>query len=401
MTVRVGVSLSHVTIAVCVVVCLVSGAAEAQGVNGGGLYPRSPRVLSMDTMALGARPKISPDGTQVVYDTLNQVTGYYDVVIADYPTFANKRFPFQSNPTLPDQRNRGAAAWHPGGAYIVFGAEVQTHLSDDIPSIANPGLGNYTHIWSYNVSTGQLNQLTNNPVKLTAGDGIEVHASLFGVFDATGDFFYYTHRYQAGTHAPTGDWRIEGAAVTIAAGNLTIGAESTIYTPATGWYVVLMTVRSTQPAFCMASNHDGQAIDGMDIIAYNSSTTAVTKITDTPANWEEGSVCTPGGGVVFMSDYNLVHGADVAAASQREFFYVPTLVAGQSAERLTFYNSQPAPEAIISAADQPTGRYQNAAKPDYDSINNCILGTVGENTGTVASPAIKLFIKRICFRDGL
>lgn len=362
--------------------------------------PRNHRVASIETVAVGSRARISPDGTQVCYDYRNPLTGYYDILIADYPAFNNQQSIYQNHPDMPTQRNRGACRWYPTGEYLVWNQEVQTHYLDDDASIGNPGVGLYAQIYAMNLDTRAITILTSNPIKLTLVDGIESFATFNPIFNSTGEDLCYTQRYQTGVQGEEGDWRVRCMDIAISSGTLVSSNEVTAYTPPNN-YAALMSILETPTRFLMAQNDAGEDFDTMDIILYRLDTMTTIKITETNSNWEEGSTVTPGGRVIFMSDLGMHHSLDITAATQKEYFLVDGLVAGLPMERLTFFNLQPAPESVSASATQPTGRYKNAAMPEIQSDGLCLLGTVGENNGTVASPSVELHIEKICFTSPL
>jgi Tol biopolymer transport system component len=355
---------------------------------------KSPLIESIRLLqAHGTRARWSPQGTRVVFDRIN-ANGYYAVYLSDtkgriVASLTNGK------PGLPN-KNNGNPTFDHSGRFVIFISEKQNHFLDTIPAMGDPGIGLYSDIWATDLQTGRFFQLTHYPVKKGFLDRTPSFAVVNPHFTHDGRNLVWTERYKAGGTNNWGKWRIRIADFSVTEKGVPhISAPRVLYTPAKGTYVTSMG-QEGDGAFIFAGNLDGQHEYGMDQYRWEPATGHLTNLTSTPTVWEEGSSLAHSGTIVYMSNIDSKYQFNanrnwMTQPMQRDLYLMNK--DGRGKERLTFFNTQGAPENI----DKITMVTQNDVSPDGKHI----VANIGVDIGTGRKRKMHLGIILITLRNPL
>jgi Tol biopolymer transport system component len=164
------------------------------------------RVTDLQVIADGTRPDVSPDGTRIGYD--QNVDGTDEIFIMD--TAGSAARCLTCDATLPAElrgKHKGKVTFHPGGTYLLFGAENE-YGKHTVFNTA--GIGDDNDLWMMDLSTGTYWRLTHLP----RGSAVQ-----YPRFSPDGTRLLWSERYQKGKVFQTGKeyglWTIKLAEFTI------------------------------------------------------------------------------------------------------------------------------------------------------------------------------------------
>ena len=353
-----------------------------KAVAGQSVTPRSSQLARITLLHdSGARPRFSPDGSQIVFDRQN-ADGFYDVYLSD--TTGRIIRSLSENRSGVPQRHNGNARFHPSGRHVVFLSEEPEHFGMGMKYLGDSGIGTFSNFRATTVEAGAFWKLTDIPIKKSLADRTFAAGVVNPVFSPDGRTFVWTERYAPGGNHNWGRWRIKSAAWEMSGDGPTLRNEQVMYTPMRGNYATAMGyVASNRVLF--AGNPDGQHEYGMDLYVLDIGTGRAQKVTDTPEVWEEGACIAPNGQIVYMTNIASRDKLDFKnanwAAQRVERDYYITDSTGRQHERLTFFNDEAAPEYM--------GRIITAAC-DISRDGRFLAGTIGVDEGRGSRAELKL-----------
>ncbi len=368
-------------------------AATFKPVAGETTNPRHERLVSLLLLHdSGARPRFSPDGTQIVFDREN-ADGFYDVYLSDLKGRIIRSLT-EGRSGVP-QRNNGNARFHPSGRYVVFVSEEAEHFGMRMKRMGDPGIGLFSNFRATTPQADNFWTLTDIPIKESMRDRTVAQAVVNPVFSPDGDTFVWTERYAGGGNHNWGRWRLKTAAFEVSNGRPALRSERVLYTPGKGNYATAMGyLGPTRILF--AGNPDGQHEYGMDQYVLDTSSSRVRQLTETPKVWEEGSCVAPNGQIVYMTNIASREALDfedpnwAAQPVERDYFLMNA--DGSEQEQLTFFNDPDAPEYM--------GRVITAAC-DVSRDGRYLAGTIGIDEGRGGRAMLRLKTVLIEFRPPL
>jgi Tol biopolymer transport system component len=349
---------------------------------GASAVPRSSHLAKITVLhESGARPRFSPDGSQLVFDRQN-ADGFYDVYLSDLSGRVIRSLS-EGRAGVP-QRHNGNARFHPSGRHVVFVSEEEEHFGVSMKYLADPGIGTFSNFRATPPDAGMVSRLTNTPIKKSLADKTFAFGVVNPVFSPDGRTFVWTERYAQGGNHNWGKWRLKSAAWETSGDGPVLRNEKVIYTPTKGTYATAMAYIGSD-RLLFAGNPDGQHEYGMDLYVLDLGSGRIQKITDTPDVWEEGACVAPNGQIVYMTNMASKDKLDFKnanwAAQRVERDYYLTDSSGREHERLTFFNDPSAPEFA--------GRLITAAC-DISSDGRYLAGTIGVDEGQGTRADVKL-----------
>lgn len=362
-------------------------------VAGQSAVPRSSRLARITVLHdSGARPRFSPDGSQIVFDRQN-ADGFYDVYLSDTSGRIIRSLT-EGRPGIP-QRHNGNARFHPSGRHVVFLSEEAEHFGLAMKGLADSGIGTFSNFRATTPDASKFWQLTDIPIKKSAADKTFAFGVVNPVFSPDGRTFVWTERFAPGGNHNWGRWRIRSAAWQVSGDAPTLGKAQEVYTPTKGNYATAMGyVASDRLLF--AGNPDGQHEYGMDLYILDIGSGRLQNLTNTPEAWEEGACVAPNGQIVYMTNIASREKMDFGNANwaaqrvERDYYIVDS--SGRNAERLTFFNDPAAPEYM--------GRVITAAC-DISTDGRYLAGTIGVDEGRGKQAELKLKTILVEFRRPL
>lgn len=371
-----------------------------QLVPGGNTPGESPLVRDITLLKRsGARPRYHPSGSHIIYDAENE-DGYYDVWIMD-ALGGNARDVTTGVAGLP-QKHIGNAQFSPDGTILVFGAEATTHYGES--GLADPGLGLYHDLYAIRTdgvafSSGAFAvKLTNIPIKLALGDGIQTRGCVNAYFSADGTKLRWTDFYADGGRNNFGYWRIRDADVVYTGNTPGLANERVVYTPPAEYATAMGDINPT--TLLIAGNLDSQHPHEMQQYSVDISNIAgpvVTWLGGYRGYWSEGSSISPYGGIAAMSGRwtHYVEDPNRSFAEQiveRDLWY--RSLTG-TVQRLTYFNEPTAPEFV--------GPYYraNATNNSFSPDGESLVCTLGIDEGGPYAKNVRLCVAKVTFTTAL
>ncbi|MBU7025989.1 MAG: PD40 domain-containing protein [Theionarchaea archaeon] len=222
---------------------------------------------------------------------------YYDVYVMN-PDGSNERCLTCSG--CP-QRHNGNPAWHPSGEYIVFTAQNEDAVGDEIDRIAIPGRGVNCNLWVATNDGTTFWQLTNHKTSFINPKGI-IHPQ----FSHDGNKLLWAERLQNKRGTSWGEWALKVADFISDDGCHLDNIQ--VYQPGeTSSFYESHAFSEDDPKILFSGNLVADQLEsGLDIYELDLKTQQLTRLTETFEDWDEHAHYSPDGQrIAWMSSTNL------------------------------------------------------------------------------------------------
>jgi Tol biopolymer transport system component len=227
--------------------------------------------------------------------------------------------------------HKGNPAWHPSGEYIVFIAEKASHRTASTKS--TPGLGIDNDVWLMTADGTRYHQLTN----VGAGMGV-----LHPHFSHDGSRVVWAERIDE-RGGINGTWTIKLAGFVVEGQGPRLADVQDLRAGQPAFYETHGFSRDDRSILFSATQESSRDLGGLDIYTLHLGTRELTRLTETPDDWDEHAHYSPDGRyIVWMSSRDCGCNAHNVAQLRTDYWIMNA--DGSEKRRLSGFNVPGAPE---------------------------------------------------------
>jgi hypothetical protein len=225
----------------------------------------------------------SPDGRRIAFDRFG-ADGFADVYVMNSDGSGMQCLTCEHAALGLPAGHKGNPVWHPGGNWIVFQAEMTSHLGGS--DITRPGYGFFNELWAIRADGAAVHRILELTIT-TAAQG-----TLHPCFDAAGDRLAWSHLVKGLTagdpNLSSGEWRMCVAPFNFVNDVPTLGNWRE-YVPGVPAFYETHAFTADGSGLLFSGNLDaGQTLLGIDEVILELASGAIRRrVTDTPLEWDE------------------------------------------------------------------------------------------------------------------